>query len=314
MKKSRRLPPLNALRAFEAAGRHLSFTRAADELHVSSGAVGHQIKVLEQYFGVALFKRLNRALVLTEDGELLLPGVQDAFNRLADSIESFQQRQTDRPLTISVEPAFGAKWLLPRIERFRLHHPGIEIRIDPTVLVVDLRRGDIDVAIRYGDGNYPGLHTERLFAEQVIPVCSPKLMSGDRPLREPRDLCWHTLIHTDWHYHYPGVPDWRRWLMAAGLTDIRPGHSLEVRIASYAIQAAINGQGVALASDVLVAEDLAAGRLVKPFDLSFPLSLAYYLVCLESHAEQPKIALFRQWIMAEVEVTAHDLSSSAICN
>lgn len=305
MHRRARLPSLNALRAFEAAGRHLSFSKAAEELSVTPAAVGHQIKVLEEYLGAPLFVRLNRAVELTAAGQSLLPAMSDAFARLGDAVETFQSRSASRPLTVSVEPAFGARWLLRRLDRFREGHPGVDVRIDATRRVVDFTREQVDLAIRYGSGDYPGLRVDCLFAEQVFPVCSPALLQGRHPLRTPRDLRHHTLLRHEWNPRYPTWPDWDMWLKAAALDDIEPRHSAEFtgETRSFVLQAAAEGQGVALASSVLVADDLAAGRLVKPFDVTFPVSFCYYVVSPRALADTPKVRAFREWLLSEVSAT-----------
>ena len=210
----RLLPSLNALRAFEAAGRHTSFSRAAEELHVTPAAVGQQVRALESYLGEALFVRLNRSVELTVAGQALLPGVSDGFDQLARTMEAFYRRTVRRPLTVSVEPNFGAKWLVRRLDRFRERHPGIEIRLDATARVVDFAREAVDLAIRYGDGNYPGLRCDILFEEDVFPVCSPALLEGPHPLEHPEDLAWHALLRQEWA---PGNPTW------PGLGDVAAG-------------------------------------------------------------------------------------------
>ena len=300
-----RLPSLNSLRAFEAAGRLGSFSAAAEELHVTPAAVGHQVKALESHLGADLFVRLNRRVELTEAGQALLPALSDAFERLADGVEAFYQRNAARPLTVSVEPSLGAKWLLRRLDHFRERHPGIEIRIDATARVVDFAREQVDMAIRYGAGAYPGMRVDCLFEEQVYPVCSPALLEGAHPLRTPSDLRHHTLLRTVWNPNYPTWPDWEMWLKAAGLDDIEgsKGPQFSGNPETLSLQAAIEGQGVVLASSVLAADDLKSGRLVKPFDVSFPVDFCYYLVCPEAVAEAPKISAFREWLLEEASAT-----------
>ncbi|MFQ5993919.1 MAG: transcriptional regulator GcvA [Acidiferrobacterales bacterium] len=299
-----RLPPLNALRAFAAAGRHLSFSRAAQELHVTPAAVSHQIKALEDYLGVSLFQRLNKALRLTEAGQACLPGVREGFERLSDAVEAVKAREAQRPLTVSVAPSFAAKWLVPRLDRFRESHPGIDVRIDATHRLVDLAREDVDFGIRYGTGQYPGMHVERLLAEEVFPVCSPRLLHRAHPLRLPADLRWHTLLHVARPVHDEMEPDWRMWLHAAGVDNVDAARGPQFSIASMAVQAAIEGQGVALAGRVLVTDDLVAGRLVRPFDLGFPVSFAYYLVCPTAGAEKQRVIAFREWLISEAAATS----------
>ena len=283
--------PLNALRAFEAAGRHLSFSKAADELHVTPAAVGHQIKQLEDFLGVPLFVRYNRAVQLTESGHALLPATRDGLERLRAGVENVNRLQQTRPLVISVVPSFGGKWLLHRMDKFRAEHPEIELRIDATIRVVDLAAEGIDVAIRYGSGDYPGLRVDCLLDDEIVPVCSPELLAGKHPLRKPEDLRHHVLLQAEWNPQYATWPDWPMWLKAAGLEDLEVKYSAKYsgEVQTMLIDAAVKAKGVALASIVLVAEDLAAGRLVRPFEISYPLNFCYYLVSLESVAYTPKV-------------------------
>lgn len=295
----RRLPPLNALRAFEAAARHLSLTKAAAELHVTPGAISQQVKTLEDYLGVQLFRRLNKALLLTEAGQASLPALRDAFDRLAQAVETLRARDAEQPLTVSVAPSFGAKWLVPRLDRFREAHPGINVRIDASNRLVDLVREGVDIGIRYGMGNYPGMRVDPLLSEEVFPVCAPRLLKGPHPLAVPADLRWHTLLHIDWVSGFETWPDWRMWLLSAGVSDIDPTHGPRFSHASMAIQAAIEGHGVTLGGSVLVEDDLAAGRLVKPFQVSCPVAFRYYLASPAAMANHPRVAAFREWIIAE---------------
>jgi LysR family glycine cleavage system transcriptional activator len=303
---SRELPPLNALRAFEAAGRHLSFTRAAQELHVTPAAVSHQIKSLEHYLHVRLFRRRAEGLRLTEAGARALPGVTAGFDQLARAVEGLRAAEAQRPLAVSAAPSFAAKWLVSRVEGFRHLHGG-EIRLDATERLADLRQDDFDIGIRYGSGEYPGLHVERVTAQAVFPVCAPSVANGARPLREPVDLRHHTLIHVDWARRGITAPDWPRWLASAGVAGVDARSGPRFGQQSMAVQAAVAGHGVALGSAVLVADDLAAGRLVKPFEHTLYGDHTYYLVCLPEDAETPRIRLFRDWLFEEIERTP-DLS------
>ncbi|MFQ6022937.1 MAG: transcriptional regulator GcvA [Acidiferrobacterales bacterium] len=298
-----RLPSLNALRAFESAGRHLSFTKAADELHVTPAAIGHQVKSLEMDLGVRLFQRLNRALILTEAGHAMLPGLEEVFYRLTEVVEQFRRRDADRPLTVSVSPSLAAKWLLPRLERFRELHPEIDVRIDATNRLVDLVRDPVDIGLRYGPGEYPGLHVDRLMDEEVFPVCSPRLLEGTHPLCTPEDLRWHTLLHADYPPQNDYWPDWTMWLYSAGVTDVDANRGLRFNRTALALQAAVEGQGVALGSRVLAGHDLEVGRLVKPFEMTSPVAFAYYMVCPEARAHESCIAAFREWIIAEAKAS-----------
>jgi len=299
---ARPLPPLNALRAFESAGRHLSFTKAAAELNVTPAAIGHQVKALEELLEVPLFRRLTRALRLTAAGQAALPTISQGFDKLAQGVEQMRAHCESGVLTISVSPSFGAMWLVPRLEHFRRRHPDIEIRIDGTDRLVDLARDDADVALRYGPGGYKGVRVDWLFSQVNTPVCSPALLSGEHPLRQPDDLRHHTLLHIDWK---DAEASWRMWLLAAGLHDIDPTRGPHFTMENMAVQAALDGHGVALIGDMLVADDLAAGRLVRPFDpsLSTPLSFSYYLLSAKDSAEQPKVAAFRDWLLEEARAS-----------
>ncbi len=297
----RSLPPLNALRAFEAAARHLSFSKAAEELGVTPAAVSHQIKGLEDILGVVLFRRLTRALVLTEAAQGALPALREGFAKLAEANERLRARRDSGVLTVSVGPSFAAKWLVPRLENFQRAAPGLDLRLDANDLLVDLNRGEVDVAVRYGRGDYPGLRADCLFDERFAPVCAPGLMAGPHPLRQPGDLRHHTLLHLDWRMEDPTAPNWRMWLLAAGVGGIDATKGPRFNMESVLVQAAISGQGVALASHALVQDDLAQGRLVKPFKLSVSDrgGFCYYVVSAKARAEEAKVAAFRDWILAE---------------
>lgn len=295
----RRLPPLNAMRAFEAAARHLSFTRAAEELHVTQAAVSHQIKALEEHLGMALFKRQNRNLLLTDAGQSYFPALRDAFDRIDGATNKLKERDTGGVLRVSTFTSFAAKWLVPRLGRFGSQHPDIEIRLAINDSMSDFNTDGIDVAIRYGSGNYKGLTVERLLTEVVFVVCSPALAEGPIPLNAPADLAQHTLLHDD-------LPeDWDTWLEAAGLDPkgaaFRSKRDLVFNHSEMVLQAAAEGLGVALGRSVLLADDLAAGRLVKPFDLELPVKSAYYFVCQQGAISRPKVKAFRDFMFAEVQ-------------
>lgn len=285
-------PPLNALRVFEAAARHLSFTRAAQELNVTQAAVSHQVKALEDWLGLKLFRRLNRSLLLTDAGQAYLPTVRDGFQRLIDGTDRLRRLERGGVLTVTAVASFVAKWLMPRLGRFRQRHPDLDVRM------VDFSREDIDMGIRYGGGGWPGLRIDHLLSEDVFPVCSPRLLEGMHPLTRPDDLRHHTLLHDDMR------EDWRMWLMAAGVEGVDPTRGPGFSQSSMVVQAAIEGMGVALGRSVLVAEDLAAGRLVKPFDVSLPTRYGYYVVCPPTTADRPKITAFREWLLEEARDTA----------
>lgn len=292
---------LNALRAFEAAARHLSFTKAAGELGVTPAAVSHQIRQLEDYLGIPLFRRKTRAVLLTEAGQACLPTLREGFDRLAEAVSILQAVDRAGILNVSVAPSFAGKWLLPRIEGFTARHPEIDVRIAANVALADFRADQVDVAIRFGGGAYPGLATDKLFSESVTPMCSPALLVGDRTLRSPADLKHHTLVHDDSAYVIGPTPDWRMWLKLFGVVDVDAGRGLRFSHAEHALQAAIDGLGVVLGRRSLAGADLAAGRLVRPFALSLPIEFAYYLVRPAWGDERPKVAAFRDWILAEAQ-------------
>jgi LysR family glycine cleavage system transcriptional activator len=295
----RQLPPVNALRAFEAAARHLSVSRAAAELHVTPAAVSHQVKFLESWLGVQLFRRLNRRVLLTDAGQTCLRGLRDAFDLLAATVEKVRAQSSGGLLTVSAAPSFAGKWLVTRLDGFRRAHPEIDVRIDASNTLTDFERDNVDVGIRYGRGVYPGLRSDRLLSESVFPVCSPKLMRGPRALRTPRDLARHTLLHIDMPVMGETEPTWEMWLLAAGAHGVDWTRGPRFSVSSMAIETAIAGQGVALGSDVLCAADLSAGRLVRPFDVGLALDFAYWIVGPQATAERPKVKAFRGWLLAE---------------
>ena len=300
----RALPPLRALRAFEAAARHLSFAQAARELGVTPGAISHQIKTLEDWLGAPLFRRLPRALRLTEAGAAALPFLSDGFDQLADGVARMQSRRGDTLLTVSVSPGFGSLWLVPRLDRFRRQHPEIEVRIDGTDRLVDIPRGEADIAIRYGPGGYRNVQSHRLFAMRATPVCSPDLLSRGPALRTPEDLANHTLLHVEWK---EAEGSWRTWLLAAGARAVDPFRGPRFTKEDMAIRAALDGEGVALIGDRMAADHLAARRLTRPFDdtLSTQLSFAYYLLIAPDRGDVPKITRFVDWLLREAN-TAED--------
>ncbi len=293
----RRLPPLNALRAFEAAARHLSFTKAAEELNVTQAAVSHQVKALEEALGVQLFRRLNRRLMLTDAGQLYLPPLSEAFDAIHAATDRLRAEESAGTLKVSVTNSLAAKWLLPRLPRFRVRHPEIDVLVSAADRLVSFTRDEVDMALRHGLGNYPGLKVDLLMEETVFPVCSPALLDGPPPLRGPQDLRHQTLLHEE--VASDEAPDWRAWLAAAGVTSIDASRGPRYSHASLALQAAIDGQGVALGRSALVSLDLEAGRLVQPFGPALPSHYACYVVSPPVTAEQPKIKAFRDWLFEE---------------
>lgn len=290
-----RLPPLTAMRSFEVAARHLSFTKAAQELFVTQAAVSHQIKALEGELGVSLFRRLSRSLALTDEGQALLPYVRDAFEQLAAGVQQLEQLRCAGALTISTTPSFAGHWLVSRLGRLRNLHPDIELRLSATEREVDLLREGVDCCIRHGLGDWPGMRVDRLFQAAIVPVCSPSLLQGPVPLNEPADLAHHTILHA-----VDGADEWPVWLRAAGVEGLDIEHGLEFDTGQLALKAAMSGIGVAMGRLPLIDDDLAFGRLVEPFALEFDEQCAFYFVAPEATAEQPKIEAFRSWILAEV--------------
>jgi LysR family transcriptional regulator, glycine cleavage system transcriptional activator len=288
----RRLPPLNAIKAFEAAARHESFTRAAEELCVTQGAVSHQVKGLEAELGIKLFNRERQRLVITDAGRDYLLVVRDALDRIAIGTERLVQRQSAGALTVSTSPDFAAKWLVHRLGEFGEAHPEIDLRVSATMPHVDFAREDVDVAVRHGDGNWAGLDVARLCSEELFAVCSPKLLGRQR-LSKPADLLKFPLLHLDHRKH------WARWLEAAGVPDTDVSHGPVLNRASMAIDAAVDGQGVALARTALAAWDLINGRLVSPFAITLRLTKTYWIVCPKATSTLPKITKFRNWLLAE---------------
>jgi LysR family glycine cleavage system transcriptional activator len=301
----RRLPSLNAVRAFEAAARYESFTQAALELCVTQGAVSHQVKALEAELGIKLFNRERQRLLITEAGRQYLAVVRDALDRIAVGTERLLQRQSAGVLTVSTSPDFAAKWLVHRLGGFAEAHPDVDLRVSATLHHVDFAREDVDLAVRHGDGHWPGLDVARLCAEQLFPVCSPKLLSGAQRLSRPADLLKFPLLHLD------DRKNWSKWLEAAGVADARVSHGPVLNRASMAIDAAVDGQGVALARTTLAAWDLINGRLVRPFAVALRLSKSYWIVCPKATAALPKIAMFRDWLLAEAADDARRLKAAA---
>ena len=292
-----KLPPLNALRAFEAAARHLSFSKAADELAVTPAAVSHQIKGLEEWLAIPLFRRLNRAVLLTDEGQSYLLGVREGLEAINNATEKLIAQGTSGSLTVSTLPSFAVRWLLPRLSRFQEKHPEINVKISATDTLTDFNKEGVDVVIRYGSGNYPDLHSELLLKEDsLFPVCSPTLLEGVKPLGKPEDLAHHILLHDDLRV------DWETWLSAADVKGVDSKKGISYNDSSMVLTAAMAGQGVALGRSTLAAEDLAAGRLVKPFDIELKGLHSYYFVCPKEFVARPQIVAFRDWLYEEAEI------------
>jgi LysR family glycine cleavage system transcriptional activator len=303
---ARLLPGTRALRTLEAAARHLNFTRAADELGLTPAAVSHQIKEIEDQLGLALFTRTSRTIRLTEAGTVLFEASTDALDLLGRAVSRAQKLTRGTALLkVTLDAQFASKWLMRRVDDFRKHHPNIELRFDIAYEVRDFELDDIDVGIRFGAGKYPGLRAHRLFDNILIPVCSPSLLTSGPPLREPRDLFNHTLAHIEWSRQGVTWPNWRMWMAAAGVNDFDDSRTVVFGNSTDAVQAALDGNAVALADFAMVANDLSQGRLVQPFELGLRVApeFAYFLVYPESAAGDPRIVGFREWILEEVAKT-----------
>lgn len=292
---SRRLPPLNSLKSFEAAGRLLSFTLAAQELNVTQAAVSHQIKVIEDYLGVLLFVRNPRQLALTPQGKALLPDVIEAFDKVSSAVGSISQEPVTNLISVRLAPSFAAKWLSPRLKYFWLQYPEIDLCMYHAHAPVDFEREQIDLAVTYGKGDWPGVVAERLLSLDFFPVCSPAFMHNDKPLREIRNLRYYTLLH-DANYEC-----WSDWLALAGMDDIPANKGSIIDDTNVLIQAALDGQGIALGSTTFVEDHLQSGRLVKPFDITLENEFAYYVVCPQAHLQNPAVRAFKEWLLSLVD-------------
>jgi LysR family glycine cleavage system transcriptional activator len=294
----RRPAPLHALRAFHAAARSLSFQAAAAQLFVTPAAVSHQVKRLEEFLGVKLFHRRNRAVELTPEGNDLAASLNEVFSELDHALD----RLTSPPATmlhVSTMESFAAKWLAPRLHRFHRQFPDIRLRVDTGDGLADLVRGSVSVAIRYGAGGYAGVHSQRLMDATVFPVCAPALQKGEPPLRHPRDLRHHTLLHDESAKARPGVPDWAAWLAAVGNTSVDPTRGPLFSSIYLAQEAAIAGHGIALGVAPLVEEDLRRGRLVRPFQESLPNGYSFWIVRRDGVDRPSAVDLFCQWLHSE---------------
>lgn len=291
----RKLPPLNALKAFEAAARHLSFTRAADELYVTQAAVSHQVKALEEFLGVQLFLRRNRSLLLTPEGQAYFLELKEIFDHIVQATDRVRFASQRGSLTISLPPSFAILWFVPRLSRFRESCPDIDVRIRAVDEVDGSLTDDVDVAIYYGAGKWPGLKAYKLHNEFLIPVCSPLLLTGTKPLREPRDLLNHTLLHDETRNA------WKDWFKLVGIDKDKGDNGPIFSHSNLALKAAVHGQGIALANNVLVKPEIDAGHLIQIFPEALPRQKSFYLVCRDSQSEVGKIATFRNWLLQVVE-------------
>ncbi|MFY8349158.1 transcriptional regulator GcvA [Pseudoalteromonas sp. SSM20] len=292
---SRRLPPLNSLKAFEAAARNLSFTKAADELFVTQAAVSHQIKTLEDHLGLKLFLRRNRSLLLTEEGQAYFLDIKEIFTQLVDATEKLLARGAKGSVAVSLTPSFAIQWLVPRLQAFNELHPDIDIRIKAQDLDENSLTDDVDVAIYYGRGHWSGVQSHKLHTEYFVPLCSPLLLNGPKPLAEPADLQHHTLLHDMTR------KPWKNWFKTLGVNNSRVNQGPIFSHSSMVLQAAVHGQGIALINSVLAKPELDAGRLVIPFNHHLESKNAFYLVLRESQTELGKIVAFKEWMLSMVE-------------
>jgi len=298
----RRLPSMKALRAFEAAARHLSFTKAADELNVTQAAISHRVKTLEERLGVQLFRRFNRRLELTDAGRNYLPSLRSALDMVGAATDQVTKQGTNASLRVSVLISFATKWLQPRLKEFSKLHPEVNVLVTADDNPVKFGRDNFDMGIRFGRGRYPGLRVDRLMEDKIIPVCSPALLDGLHPLRKPADLKHHTLLH-DLSWFGEDRPEWSHWLEKAGVTDVDPNLGPGFNLWGMLIDAAVAGQGVALARATLAEGDLKTGHLVQPFGPSLPSNCAYWVVSTPEVAGQLNVRIFREWLMSEAAST-----------
>jgi LysR family glycine cleavage system transcriptional activator len=309
-----RLPPLNALKAFEIVARHLSVKKAAAELNVTPAAISHQIKALEEHLGVQLFHRQHRALQLTDTARGCLPRLREGFENIAQAVERLRAYRGTGMLTVSSAPSFAARWLMPRLHRFLDAHPDTDVRVSARLRQVseagrgglaeratlDAWLADSDVAILYGRGDYPGYRVDKLLSLTITPICSPKLVTQPKhPLTTPADLKHHLLLHDDTGELYDGIAFWEVWIEAAGVKGVDVTRGSHFSHAVLAFEAAAEGHGVVASMPVLAEADLHATRLITPFALRVPLQSAYYLVCSEAIAARPAVAAFREWLLGE---------------
>lgn len=296
---SQRLPPLNALRTFMYVARHLSFSRAAEELHVTPAAVTHQIRNLEAYLGVKLFHRSRRRVLLTEHAQACLPDLREGFDHLALGMQKLGRHKCRATVTVTVAPSFASKWLVPRLDQFNALHPEVDVRVAATAALADLHGGQADLAIRFGPGNYPEIEQTKLLPESLAPMCAPDLKQGRHTITDAMDLRHFRLIHdASMPSPYPW-PDWHVWLDTAGVQGVDPGKGPRFSLAELALQAAIKGLGVVLGRTTLATDDLAEGLLVQPFDLSLRLDFAYFILLPEGAQPRPEVLVFRDWLLSQ---------------
>jgi LysR family glycine cleavage system transcriptional activator len=306
-----RLPPLKALRAFEASARQLSFTRAAEELFVTQAAISHQIKSLEEHLGIKLFMRKNRALLLTEEGQSYYLDIKDIFTSINDATERLLNRGAKGAITVSSQASFAIQWLVPRLTTFNALHEEIDVRIKAVDQPENSLTEDVDVAIYYGRGRWPNIHADKLHTEYIIPVCSPLLaqentVNGKQALLSYDDLSEHTLLHDT------SRKDWKRWFKQVGVKAANVNHGPIFSHSAMVLQAAVHGQGVALAYSVLAKPEIDSGRLICPFNDVLVSKNAYFIVCRESQQDNPKISAFREWMLDMVAAEQEQITDGQI--
>jgi LysR family transcriptional regulator, glycine cleavage system transcriptional activator len=296
----RQLPPLNGLRAFEAAARHLSFTQAAEELFVTQAAISHQVKGLEEILGEPLFRRVNRGLILSEAGQTLFPAVRDGLDTMATAVRQLSDNSRQGMLTVSTLDSIASAWLVPRLGNFRERHPDLDVRLTMGDALVDFARDEVDLAIRYGRGDWPGCQIQFLMNEEIFPVASPQLIADGPSIEHPRDLANYTLLHDT-------LPeDWGDWFRANDAGGVKPRGSIQIEHSHIIVQAAMAGQGIALGRSVLVRDALATGRLVRLFDTAMRVDYAYYVVGAAATWDNPRIKAMRDWLADEAALTQQD--------
>ncbi len=296
------LPPLNSLKAFEAAARHLSFSKAAAELNVTPAAISQQIKLLERFLDVLLFKRKNRQIILTKSGKRLLPSLSEGFNLITAAVNSIQNYHEDEPLTITAPPAFVSKWLIPKLNGFNQRHPKINVRIDSSKRLIDFDTETVDVGIRFSYDEDNTLDSTHLFSLDVIAVCSPTLIKQKHPLNKASELANYTLLNYAERYKDDTWPDWEMWLSTMGIKGVDASHAILFNQKEMVLQAAIEGQGIALTTSIVAENDIRSGRLIQPFNFSMPIQFSYFLVTSHQKSKLKKVKLFKQWIIEQAQV------------
>lgn len=296
MANSSRLPPFSGLRAFEASARYLNFSRAAEELNVTQSAISHQVKSLEDFLGVRLFVRTHNSINLSKQGQAYLLPVRDAIEMISNATSRIRNRHDSTTLTISLLPTFATRWLIPRLPDFQDSYPRIDVRLSTSIAMVDFNQTDVDVAIRYGKGGWQGLYSKVLMREEIFPVCSPSLLQGKQMLKEPAELLKYPLLH---NLSHPG--EWQMWLTATSLGEISPqrGHSFES--SDLALQAAVEGMGMALGRRPLVNKVLESGELIAPLSMEVSSDYQYYFVCPENHLQRQNVTSFHAWLFKQAE-------------